>query len=155
MSLSLIAIPLWPISSTTNNAVSWSITSLIVATTPSDIRFLTTSAAFIAISLASSPTWIISGTSISFWINSVGASNLWELSGKDSSLPLYALTALDNCSFTSTLTAGFFEDWAACFFLSISFLLFSAACFNWSSRFFCSILSCSVAAALLASISSE
>ena len=70
-----IAIPLWPISWTTKIALSWSITSFIVATTPKDIKFLTTSPPLTAINFANSPTWIVSGTSISFFINSDGTSN--------------------------------------------------------------------------------
>ena len=50
------------------------------ATTPRPIRFFTTIFPFTAISLANSPTWIEDGTSISFLMNSVGASNLCSLS---------------------------------------------------------------------------
>ena len=71
----LIAIPLCPISSTTKIAVSWSIKSLMFATTPKLIKFFTTSPPFTAMDLARSPTWIVSGISISFFINSFGASN--------------------------------------------------------------------------------
>ena len=80
-SSSSIAIPLWPISSTTRIAVSWSMKSFSVAITPKLIRFLTTSPPLTAINFASSPTWILLGISISFLMSSFGASNwCWESS---------------------------------------------------------------------------
>ena len=147
------AIPLCPISSTTSIAVSWSIKSFIVATTPKLIKFLTTSPPFTAINFASSPTWIVCGTSISFLINSFGSSNwCWE-SSKTTSFFLYASTALDNWSFTSTVFSG-----ADCFFIAFDFFcscLSFAAAFNCSSLLICCSFNCSEAAALLASMLSE
>ena len=57
----LSAIGVWPNSSTTSVAVSWSIGWLIVAITPIFIIVLMTSLALIAMRLASSPTVIVSG----------------------------------------------------------------------------------------------
>ena len=68
-------IALWPISSVTKIAVSWSIESLMVAITPSDISDFTTSPPLRDISFASSPTKIVSGISTSFLINSEGLEN--------------------------------------------------------------------------------
>ena len=149
-----IAIPLCPISSTTKIAVSWSITSFIVATTPSDIRFLTTSPPLTAINFASSPTLMVSGISMSFFINSVGASN-WCWSSKIfSSFFLNALTALDSWSLTST-----FSCWDSCLVFIVFFFFW--VCFSFTASFSCSCLliccsfNCSEAAALFASILSE
>ncbi len=64
-SSSFAAFALWPISSTTIIAVSWSITWLIVTIEPSFISALMTSAAFTDILCARSATVIVSGTKIS------------------------------------------------------------------------------------------
>ena len=73
----LIAMPLCPNSSVTRIAVSWSIESFIVAATPRDIRAFTTSPPLIDIFLAKSPTRIVSGISISFFLTFSGFSNWW------------------------------------------------------------------------------
>ena len=64
-SSSFAAFALWPISSTTIIAVSWSITWLIVTIEPSFISALMTSAALTDILCARSATVIVSGTEIS------------------------------------------------------------------------------------------
>ena len=60
---SLEATPLWPISSTTNSAVSWSITSLSVAITPMPISTFNTSPTLVVICCARSEILMFSPTS--------------------------------------------------------------------------------------------
>ena len=149
--------PSWPISSKTNIAVSWSIASLIVATTPKLIRSLTTKPPFTAISFANSPTCIVSGTSTFFDFTLVGASNWCSASASGITLDsflLYSFAARDNWSLTFTFGwAGTSFLATICFSLSSFFNL--AASLIWSSRFFCCSFNCSEAAALFASILSE
>ena len=76
-------------------------------------------------SLASSPTCIVEGISTSFFIVSVGASNLCiSLSSKNfSSLLLYALTAEDNCALISIFSRILFEVLDLAFFFASAFSL--------------------------------
>ncbi len=71
---------MWPNSSTTSVAVSWSIGWLIVAITPIFIICLMTSLALIAMRLASSPTVIVSGICTSRLTGAVGSTNPWRAS---------------------------------------------------------------------------
>ena len=68
----------WPISSTTSTAVSWSIGWLMVAMTPMFIRTLMTSVALTAIFCASSATLTVSPMPTSRTTGAVGISNPWR-----------------------------------------------------------------------------
>ena len=72
---SLRTFGVWPISSTTSTAVSWSIGWLMVAMTPMFMSALMTSVAFTAIFCASSATVTVSPTPTSRTTGAVGISN--------------------------------------------------------------------------------
>ena len=74
-SLALVVLTVWPISWTASVAVSWSSDWLMVAMTPMPISTLMTSVALTAMRLASSPTMMNSGTSISRTTGAVGCWN--------------------------------------------------------------------------------
>ena len=69
---------MWPNSSTTSCAVSWSMGWLMVAITPIFIIVLMTSLALTAMRLASSPTVIVSGICTSRLTGAVGCSKPWR-----------------------------------------------------------------------------
>ena len=71
--------PIWPSSSVTTRAVSWSINWLRVTITPLFIKVLINSPDLIDKSFARSETEMVSGILISFWMNSAGFSNSWTL----------------------------------------------------------------------------
>ena len=79
MELSLTGLGVWPSSSTTMTAVSWSMTWLMVTIMPRPIRALMSSVALIDIFCASSPTVIVSGITTSRTTGAVGISNAWRV----------------------------------------------------------------------------
>ena len=75
MSVSLATTAVWPISSTTRMAVSWSMGWLMVTIMPIFISSLITSVDLMAIFWARSPTEMVSGISTSRTTGAVGREN--------------------------------------------------------------------------------
>jgi hypothetical protein len=73
-----MALAVWPISSTTSTAVSWSSGWLMVAITPIFMSVLMTSLPLTAIFCASSATVMVSGIDTSRFTGAVGISNAWR-----------------------------------------------------------------------------